>query len=249
MSPNSQSERIADALRSEILRGRYRAGDRLPSERELANQFDVHRGSVREALKKLEQLGLAEIQPGGARVCPIESASLDVLSHLLALTDPPDPQVVQMVLEVSTALSVLTFQLGVERGTDEQMERCLELLNRLAQSDLNAAEEYQIALELNDVMVAASGNLVLALVHRGIRLQFLDNLKDREELLRSPPKLRASRVRAIAKALGKRDSRTVSQLLSEAADQIGRKAIQSMESESSRTEQPMSQAPIKEHYR
>ncbi len=59
------SERISAELRDEILRGRYRPGERLPSERDLAQRFEVHRGAVREALKKLEQLGLAKIEAGG----------------------------------------------------------------------------------------------------------------------------------------------------------------------------------------
>ena len=242
MPPDSQSQTIADELRGQILRGRYRAGDRLPSERELANLFHVHRGPVREALKKLEQMGLAAIRPGGARVCPIETASLDVLSHLLVLSDPPDTHVVQMVFEVSAALSGLTFQLGVERGSDEQMERCLDLLDRLAKPDLNPTEEHEIALDLSATMVEASGNLVLALVHRGIRLQFLENLEHREELLRSPPEIRASRARAIAAALSKRDSHTVSKLLSDMASQIGKNAIRIIESEHAATEESREKA-------
>ena len=63
----SRTQQIAAELRDEILRGGYRPGDRLPSERDLSQRFEVHRGAVREALKKLEQLGVAVILPGGAK--------------------------------------------------------------------------------------------------------------------------------------------------------------------------------------
>ena len=86
-------------------------------------------------------------------------------------------------------------------------------------------------------MVEASGNLVLALVHRGIRLQFLENLEHREELLRSPPEIRASRARAIAAALSKRDSHTVSKLLSDMAGQNVKKEILIIEAEYGATEE------------
>ncbi len=78
-SNNTISHEIADILRDEILRQRYRSGDRFPSERDLAARFDASRGAVREALSQLEQLGLIHTQPAGARVQGVNSASLAVL--------------------------------------------------------------------------------------------------------------------------------------------------------------------------
>jgi DNA-binding FadR family transcriptional regulator len=49
-SSNTISQEIADTLRDEVLRQRYRSGDRFPSERDLAARFDASRGAVREAL-------------------------------------------------------------------------------------------------------------------------------------------------------------------------------------------------------
>ena len=85
---------IAGSLIQDILSGHYRVAERLPSERDLAARFDANRGAVREAMKKLEQIGLAEVQPGGARVKKTEDASLDVIGHMLAQGDLPDPTLV-----------------------------------------------------------------------------------------------------------------------------------------------------------
>ena len=65
---NSISYEIATNLRTDILRQRYLSGERLPSERDLASRFDASRGAVREAMSQLEQSGLIEVKPGGARV-------------------------------------------------------------------------------------------------------------------------------------------------------------------------------------
>ncbi len=46
-------EQIATKLRNAIMLGRLRPGDALPSERELAEQYDVNRSSIREAMKRL----------------------------------------------------------------------------------------------------------------------------------------------------------------------------------------------------
>ena len=54
----TRHEEIAETLTKEILRGRYHVGDRLPSERDLAALYSVHRGAVREALKKNPQYSL-----------------------------------------------------------------------------------------------------------------------------------------------------------------------------------------------
>ena len=53
MEKISKHEEIAAGLIKDILSGRYRVGERLPSERDLAGRFDANRGSVREAMKKL----------------------------------------------------------------------------------------------------------------------------------------------------------------------------------------------------
>ena len=110
------NEEIAGVLRDEILRGQYRPGERLPSERDLAARFEVSRGGIREALKRLEQLGITKVQPGGARVVPLEEATLDVLGPLLDLKQLPDPDLVDQTLEVMSALMVLAARQAVERS-------------------------------------------------------------------------------------------------------------------------------------
>jgi DNA-binding FadR family transcriptional regulator len=96
---HTRSDEIAAILRDDILRGHYRAGERLPSERDLSARFDTSRGAVREAFKRLEQLGIATVQPGGARVVPIDQCTLDVLGPLLDLDDMPDPKLVDEVMQ------------------------------------------------------------------------------------------------------------------------------------------------------
>jgi len=231
MAPDSQSDRIARDLRSDILNGRYQAGDRLPSERDLAQRFAVQRAPVREALRKVEQLGLAEIRPGGVRVCPLETASLDIVGHLLELSEPPDAQMVRMVFEVSICLLVLAGRLGAERASPEEISDCLALLDKLTRPDLSATEEHECFLELSDTLVKASGNLVLALAHRGIRLQFLERLKDREELLRTSPELRLPMAAALAQALSDRDGSAVANILNDMGTQVAENAIQILETQ------------------
>jgi GntR family transcriptional regulator len=59
--------RLRDALREMIATAELGPGDRLPSEAALAARFGVARGSVREALKHLEQEGLVDVRHGAGR--------------------------------------------------------------------------------------------------------------------------------------------------------------------------------------
>jgi DNA-binding FadR family transcriptional regulator len=56
--------RIADSIADAIEGGQYKLGDRLPTERELAEQFGVSRPTLREAMIALEMLGMIEARHG-----------------------------------------------------------------------------------------------------------------------------------------------------------------------------------------
>ena len=56
--------RIQERLRSDIAAGRFAEGDRLPSESELARAFQTARGTVRQALARLEYEGLIQREAG-----------------------------------------------------------------------------------------------------------------------------------------------------------------------------------------
>jgi GntR family transcriptional regulator len=59
-------EQVADALRAEIREGRYRPGDKLPSERELTKRFEVSKMTVRAAIVQLRGEGLVTSRVGYA---------------------------------------------------------------------------------------------------------------------------------------------------------------------------------------
>lgn len=174
MNSMTQDSSIAATLRDDILRGQYRCGERLPSERDLAERFGVHRSTVRAAFKRLEQLGIADIRQGGARVSPIEEASLDVIEHLLALEDPPDPDLVDQTLETMSGFLALAARLGTERATDEEREGFITILDEMLKTNVPHTRRTELFSQLNERFVAASGNTVLHLVQHGLRTRYAD---------------------------------------------------------------------------
>lgn len=85
--PESVVDRCAEAIRRAILTGALPVGSRLPPERSLATQFDVHRGTVRGALARLTDEGLLDVRQGrGYRVKDYQrSAGPDLLGSLAKL--------------------------------------------------------------------------------------------------------------------------------------------------------------------
>lgn len=57
-------EEICDAIREKLVSGELKAGDRLPSERELSEMLDVSRTALREAIRSLEIAGIVELRKG-----------------------------------------------------------------------------------------------------------------------------------------------------------------------------------------
>src|SRR5205814_23916 len=116
-----------------IMKGRFRPGDALPSERELAEKYEVNRSSVREAVKRLQGWGLVQVRHGGAtRVRDfLLGAGLEMLPTLVEV-GKVEPGILRELHEIRGMLlgwcaeraAVLADGEGVERlsALVEQME-------------------------------------------------------------------------------------------------------------------------------
>ena len=112
---------IVDQVRSMIAGGELSPGDRLPSERELADQFGVSRVTVRDALRSLEAAGLLDIRvgaTGGAFLrVPSNAVAARGMSDMLLMSALTPEQVAEarLMLESNTVL------LAVHRATGEDV--------------------------------------------------------------------------------------------------------------------------------
>lgn len=101
---------IATRLRAAILGGRYVHGERLPAERELTEHFGVARGTVREALRRLEEMGLVTRRMGSGtfvnhRAGPNEDDIAELTSpiELIDVRLAIEPDIVRMAVINATA--------------------------------------------------------------------------------------------------------------------------------------------------
>ena len=139
-------ERIVSQIEQRIEAGDLKVGDRLPSERELAEQFAVSRTAVREAVKALRQKGLVEILPGrGTFITNGTSdtvrSSLDMLikmgstkgsGHLVEVREILEPEIAALAATRITEEYIATMQEAVNI-----MDTALDNVDLFVEADLD----------------------------------------------------------------------------------------------------------------
>jgi GntR family transcriptional repressor for pyruvate dehydrogenase complex len=178
-------DQIVGRIRTEILSGAYSPGDLLPPERELATQFGVNRTTLREALNRLEHLGLVERRQGiGCRVLDYRKAgSIDLLQYLLVDLDSVgfDLEAVRSVVEFGMVYRTFVARLASERATKQDIE-ALEAGILSAEAAFTASDVTGGQAALRDFygdVVTASHSIVLELI-RNTFVEILDANMDPE---------------------------------------------------------------------
>ncbi len=214
------SHLIAQQLREDILRQRYHAGDRLPSERELAARFGASRGAVREAMSQLEQVGLIHIQPGGARVQAIDSASVSILGSLMSLDDLPAPELVDQFLRVFGALAALSARGAVASASEEQIIELQALLDEVSRNAADFQTMQQSWQKLMEALSSIDNNLVVTLIGNDLRAQFVERMVGLDIQPQMPRKATTELVNNLRQALADRQADAASMAVLTHFDQL-----------------------------
>ena len=130
----SLPDQVFHRLVSDVLAGRYAPGERLPTQRALAAELGVNMASVREGVKRLEQLGLVEVRHGDAmRVLDWRlHGGPDVLVHLIARAGSLDVEMVRAVMEARRLLLAESGRLAAGAAREEQAALLASLAEQLA---------------------------------------------------------------------------------------------------------------------
>jgi GntR family transcriptional repressor for pyruvate dehydrogenase complex len=112
---------VFEQLLSYVVSGTWKAGDRIPPERDLCQQLGIARTSLREALKAMELVGMLDSRVGdGTFVCPRS----EFLSRpLLWAFTGSDHDELQEIMEARTIIEENLAGLASERGTDDQIKQ------------------------------------------------------------------------------------------------------------------------------
>ena len=157
-------EQIAASIADAILDGASPSGSTLPPERELAEQLDVNRTSLRQALARLQQMGLIEARHGSGNVVRDPEA----LTHpavVEALVRKLGPEFLVELLEIRAALGPLIGRLAALQSAPEDADALRAALTAVRRTD--SAEARQAAdLAYFRVLIHSSRNRALGLLYR-----------------------------------------------------------------------------------
>lgn len=142
----------------------YAPGERLPSERELAERFGVGRGVVREVLSVLEGLRYLERRPNSGiylNVAP-ERISLETLTLFSGLNLTLSTEQLAQTMEVRRIIEVQAVILAAQRRTDEDIANIGGIVARFDEAIDNSIESVaNLDYEFHMAMFRATHNLVL----------------------------------------------------------------------------------------
>lgn len=180
-------EEVVTQIHELIREGKFKAGDQLPSERELAETFKVSRTSVREALRTLETKGLIISRTGMGNFIadlPIESLVFPLAKLLIeekaALAD---------IFELRKLIEPHIAALAAERATNRDIERMKRILEKQSGAVSRGETGVEADAELHFAIGQATQNQALEKLVSGL-MEILSH--SREESLQPPDRRRAS---------------------------------------------------------
>jgi GntR family transcriptional regulator, transcriptional repressor for pyruvate dehydrogenase complex len=126
-------EQIVKQIQHAIREGQIAPGERLPTERELAEQFGVSRSVVREAIKVLGTMGLVESRQGSGSY--VQNSTIQTISRAFVLSVSPDAESVERLFEFRQVLETEAAHLAAIRATPDQISAIEVTLARMNHSE------------------------------------------------------------------------------------------------------------------
>ena len=211
------AEDIADRVRALILDGTFPTGQPLPGERQLAERFAVSRGSIRDAFRMLEMIGLLEMRHGQGTF-PRE-LSVDRLVTPLAsvLTNRRDLE--EELMDVRRMFEPAVARVAAARISDDD----LAALRRIVDAQRRKVKAGQSALvedtAFHATLARATGNTVVVRIMETLN-DLLTESRRRALRQRSRPERSLQGHEAVVAALTGRDADAAAKAMLEHIDQI-----------------------------
>jgi GntR family transcriptional repressor for pyruvate dehydrogenase complex len=199
----SISDDIVEQIMTLIAKGDLKAGQRLPSERELCKNFGAGRSSLREALRCLSIMGVLTARVGeGTSVSADGGKFLEKIVEWRMITEKHD---IENLIEVRLALEGIAAASAAERGTEADIAVLLSLLHKMKLAVHDERRFAALDLEFHVSIAKASENALLFDLISMIRGQ-LANVLSKVLLLPQACPLSLKEHTAIFRAISKHDS-------------------------------------------
>ena len=159
---------VIDQIREALFSRQLKPGDRLPSETELENMFSVSRGSVRQAMKSLESLGVVTIRPGDGTYVndALSENSFNPLAFALLISTPSS----KTLADARYALERDIFELileddGCVESVIPKLEQNLQEREKMLNNQSSVQKLIENDQEFHRILSRSCGNLLLQIVY------------------------------------------------------------------------------------
>lgn len=161
-------EQIIFQISEAIMQGRLRPGDRLPSERELAETFAVSRASVREALRALEVFGVlvARRGTGPDAGSTVAASAAEGLINAIRLHAGLLQISMRDIVDVRAVLESYAARRAAERGTPQPELR--ELVGSMSAAP-DIGTYHELDTNFHVALARATGNALLPVLMESLR--------------------------------------------------------------------------------
>lgn len=170
----SLSDDIAQRITQLIQGGGYEPGSRLPTISRMAQEFGVGAPTLREALKKLETVGVVAIRHGSGVYVGRAPTSLLMSNPIMEVA--PSRKLLVDLIEARLPVETTTASLAARNATDAHLDEMERLLDKAHASLSDPAVLTEINLDFHRQIALASGNVVLHQI-----LEVLSSLFRREQ--------------------------------------------------------------------
>lgn len=178
-------EEIVNQLQNMLIEGKYKPGDKLPSEREMAESLGVSRPSVREAITALSAMGILDVRPGeGTYVA--HTSDLETIKSWAMLLAIERNSLTQL-MEVRRILECEAAALAAKRATPEDIELLERVLNGMRETAERHEQSVEFDLQFHFAVGQATHNRVLhKLINTLDEMMHHTFLSNRHEMYRAP---------------------------------------------------------------
>lgn len=141
---------VVEQIQEAILEGTLKVGELLPPERKLIEMFGVSRGTLREALRVLQQKGMIEIKTGVAGGSMIKGITSEGFSENLALLIRYQKVSLNHLAEFREGIEGTVAALAAERATDEDIKNLKELYRQSAEAFAAGSEQWDTVIRCDE---------------------------------------------------------------------------------------------------
>ena len=181
-SKTSPSQMVVEKIRDQITSGSLKAGDKLPSERELQNIMGISRFALREGLARLNALGIITTSHGRSTVVSKVVNTYSLSDIFLPLLSKRNQKYIDDLVEVRITIEQQTVKKAIQHITEKQIDELIQNINEtekhISTIEQFSENDYSFHLKIAEISNNSFFASFLEAIHSQIKLFINKSIKE-----------------------------------------------------------------------